>query len=457
VSSEDLSNVRASEAVHARAAAFARELNLPADASRAQLMAALAASRIVAPSLRTALDDTRDLEDVLIALPSGGLKVPPKVGWRATVPQIPSRKPRYHIRVRAVFCADDDGTNGATITKNQVLELLKVVSTLYFHAGLTFALSAAMPLTNTMINQDFTVPTGLDMTVEDPPPMTAAETNVSFDKHNAERTAWARNYPGELVIFFRRGTKLEWNKTASVWEVRAASFAFSGPEHEFVAMGQGSPPEVNLLAHESGHYFHLNHTFNTLVTLTAAESKQYPNWETSAADRAAGLKILRERLAEGIRTYIDDQNHPADQGLEVLNGDGLIDTPPDPAPPIFRYGFANQCDTHSITVDVNLASGPRSYTVVAPHDIIMSYFFRCAGLKRYSESQIDVVRTSLEQATFTGTVKTTGGAVLPILSRHHLIAPKYKMDGGNQVAVPPKFLTRAAQRLRSLIGLGRGR
>ena len=437
MSSEDQSNVLVSEAVHARAAALARELDLPADASRAQLMAALAASRVVAPSLREALDDTRDLEDVVVALPRGGLRVPPTVGWRATGPRIPGRTPRYQIRVRAVFCADDDGTNGSTITENQVVEFLKGVSTLYFQAGLTFMLSAAMPLKKTVINQDFTVPNGLDMTIEDPPPMTPKDTDASFDKHNAERSAWARAYPGELVIFFRHGTKLVWNTTTSVWEIRPGSFAFSGPEHEFVAMGQASPPEVNLFAHESGHYFHLGHTFNSLVTLTDAESKQYPHWDTSAADRAAGFEILRDRLAEGIRTYVADQGHPADQGLEVLDGDGLNDTPPDPAPPIYRYAFANECDTHPVTVDVNLATGLRTYAVAAPLDIIMSYFFRCAGLKRYSESQIDILRRSLEQATFTGTVTTTGGAVLPILSRHHLIRPQYKRDGGHQVAVPP--------------------
>ncbi len=437
MSNDDLPGLRIGDGVYARARALARELNLPADATRSQLITALARSRVIVPSLPVAYDDTRDLEEVLRVIPPEGLKVPPKVGWRAVPPKLPQRKPQYTIRVRAVMCADSDGSHAANISEATVKNVLKALSNLYFQAGLKFVLSERVVLPNTEINQDFTVPPGLDMT-SSTPPMTDKARDTSFDEHNAARSAWARNYPGELVIFFRYGTKLIWNETEKVWSVGPASFAFSGPDLEFVAMGQGNPPETVLLAHESGHYFHLGHTHGGLVSLTDAEKALYPDWENNPAHRQASAKILRDRLAEGIRTFVDDQGHSPDSGLDVLDADGLSDTRPDPGPTIFAYEFGAPCDPGTITVQVNLTSGVRPYSITGSPDIIMSYFFRCPGMKRYTELQIDRIRYVLETPVLTGTVTTPAGNTLPILSRHHLIVPKYKRGQGPVVATPPR-------------------
>ena len=431
-----LPGLRIGDGVYARVRDLARELELPADATRSQLMSALARSRVIVPSLPVAYDDTYDLEHMLRVIPPEGLKAPPKVGWRAVPPKLPQRKPQYSIRVRAVMCADSDGSHAANISEATVKDVLKALSSLYFQAGLKFVLSERVVLHNTEINQDFTVPSGLDMT-SSAPPMTDTARDTSFDDHNAARNDWARNYPGELVIFFRYGTKLIWNETKKVWSVGPASFAFSGPDIEFVAMGQGDPPETVLLAHESGHYFHLGHTHGGLVSLSDAEKALYPDWENNPDHRLAGAKIMRDKLAEGIRKFVDDEGHSPDSGLDVLDADGLSDTRPDPGPTIFAYEFGASCDPGTITVQVNLASGVRAYSVIGSPDIIMSYFFRCPGMKRYSELQIDRIRYVLETPVLTGTVKTAAGKSLPILSRHHLIVPKYKRGWGPVVAMPP--------------------
>jgi hypothetical protein len=450
----DDTGARVGGAEQARALAVAREFGLPAGATRSELVAALVGGRIAVPSLRSAFDDTFDLVDVVRVIPPGALRAP-STGWRVVPPTIPSRTPHYTIRVRAVFCADSDGSHPTTVTKAHLPALLAGLSALYAPAGLTFALSSTTTLHDTTINQDFTVPSGLDYSSAGTEPMTQAQIDASFDEHNAARSAWARKHRGELVIFFRYGTKFRWDPKAGQWYVGETSFAFSGPEHEFIAMGPWGPPEVALLAHEAGHHFHLGHTHNTLVSLTPAEAKQYADWQTNPAHQAAAAKILRARLVEAIRAYVDDEGNPPEFGLNVLDADKLADTPPDPGPSIFAYEFGTSCSAGSISVDVALASGVRTYLVSANRDLVMSYFFRCPGLKRFTDAQMDILRASLETATFTGKVTTPAGAVLPVLSRHHLIAPKLSTMPGDVVATPPKPAGRMVRLLRGLAGAGR--
>jgi hypothetical protein len=427
--------------------------------------------RIILPTRRREVDDTLEFETAL-AVPVEALIVPVDVGWRPGTPKLPARTPHYLIKVRAVLCADSDGAHPATVTKTQVEQMLQVASKVYADAGLTLTLAAIDSVADSALNQDVTVPPGLDLTTEDPP-MSDADWNASFVDHNLARDDWARAHRGQLVVFFRWGTKLMWDATKKVWYVDGASFAFSGSDQEFVAMGSGDANPLRF-AHESGHYFHLNHTFNGLVALTKEEAAQYPDWQHSQTDRDGGAAILKAKLAEGIRKYVDDLGHPADEGLQVLNGDGLADTAPDPAPPIYRYVYGDQCASGPVTVDVNLASGTRQYTVSAPLDLSMSYFYGCPGPKRFTGSQIDIVRRSLETPVFTDTVPNEIGQQVPVLSRHHLIEHAYQMPGDRPVAAvppsgPPKPLqTRATQtgptpppagwlrRLRTFFGGGSG-
>jgi hypothetical protein len=192
----------------------------------------------------------------------------------------------------------------------------------------------------------------------------------------------------------------------------------------------------------------LDHTFGSTAALTADEKKLYPE-PANQADRDAGLAILKTRFADIVRGYVDGKGHPAENGLDVFNADGLADTPPDAGTTIFYYqNYGATCDGGTITVDVNLASGTRPYSVSACVDMLMSYFFRCGGVKRFSELQMDRIRRSLEQVTFTETVTTAAGNVRPVLSRHHLIAMKKPSLPVEIIKFPRKIIRTAARWLR---------
>lgn len=351
----------------------------------------------------------------------GAPAVPDTDGWQAGQPAMPGRTPRYRIRVRAVFCADTDGAHAATVTPIHVEQMLTLASQIYAAAGLSFALVETDTVKDTVLNQDVTITPTTDLTtVADPSKQ--YWWSKSFVEHNLARDDYARAHRGRLVVFFRRGTSVKWDDAAKVWVPGAASKAFSGSNGEFVAMGQGDA-DGRRFAHESGHYFHLNHTHTDLITLTDPEKAQYPNWQTSQADRDGGAAILKDRLAKAILKYVDKDGHPADEGLQVLDGDGLADTAPDPAPPIFRYVYGDACAPGPVTVDVPLATGSRPYTVSAPLDLTMSYFYACPGPKRFTPLQIDIIRRSLETEVFTTTVLNEINQTVPVLSRNHLIRP----------------------------------
>ena len=400
-------------AVTDRAHQFARLNGLPEDATRAQLLSVLSGARLIVPTMREGFDDTDDLEHALRLLPGQGLLAPAKSGWRAFVPMLPSRQPRYIIRVHAVLCSDSNGTNAANVSDAELTKLFQDLSNVYYAAGLTFAYTTSV-LADTMMNQDYTLPTGADLS-SPAEPISKAQSDASFKKHNAARSAWAKkHHTGELVVFFRYGTSVSWKDQTKTWVVGPATFAFSGGEHEFVAMNQGT--ELMLMAHEMGHYFHLPHTFGNIVKLTDEEKAEYDDPEHDPADHEGRRKLLHAKVIEAIRGYVDDKGHPPAQGLNVLDADTFVDTAPDPGTQIFHYEFKDACAPQSITVAVPLKTGICPYTLDPDRDLIMSYFFRCPGGKRFSERQIDRIRESLETKTSTP----------DRLSRHHLIATKYR-------------------------------
>jgi hypothetical protein len=146
--------------VRIRVEEAARRLNLPTDASRAQLLSALASSRVIEPTLPPPVDDSHDLEEVFRLIPPQGLGAPSRAVARPTGPRLPSRQPHYTIRVHAVLCSDNDGKNAVTHTKPELVKLLDGLSALYYQAGLSFVLSNVTTLKDTMINQDLTIRTG---------------------------------------------------------------------------------------------------------------------------------------------------------------------------------------------------------------------------------------------------------------------------------------------------------
>jgi hypothetical protein len=167
---------------------------------------AMPTERLILPTRRPEVDDTLEFENAL-AVPIEALTVPTDVGWRPGTPKLPGRTPHYQIKVRAVLCADSDGAHPATVTKTQVEQMLQVASNLYADAGLTLTLAAIDSVLDSVLNQDVTIPSDLDLATEDPP-MSDYDWNASFVKHNLARDEYARAHQGQLVVFFRWGTKL---------------------------------------------------------------------------------------------------------------------------------------------------------------------------------------------------------------------------------------------------------
>ena len=364
--------------------------------------------------------------------------VPPgshPAGWQTSQPPMSPRTPHYRIRVRAVFCADDNGANAATVSAAQVEQMLTVASSIYAPAGLSLALASTETVPKTTLNQDVTIPPAADLTSTENP-KDQYWWKPSFVQHNLDRDEYARKYRGQLVVFFRWGTGVKWDDTLKVWQVTGGG-AFSGSNQEFVVMGAGDA-NARRFAHESGHYFHLNHTHSTRALLTDAEKAQYPDWASNQAHRDAGAAILRARLAEAIRAYVDDQGHPAEEGLQAFDGDEIPDTAPDVGPHLFRYVYGDQCAPDPVTVDVPLASGKRPYTVSAPLDLSMSYFYDCPGPKSFSPTQINIARAALETKVLTTTVLNEINQPVPVLSRHHLIEPPAGTVGDPSAGRPAK-------------------
>ncbi|MFN2136522.1 MAG: hypothetical protein ACK2UK_11245 [Candidatus Promineifilaceae bacterium] len=408
-----------SEIVFKRSRELMELLALPPETTRAALMRAVAESRTLVARGRPGFDDAIDVDNVVELLPSGPVRARERpVGrLRSLQPQLLGREPRYLVQVLAVLCADDNGDNASSkkITKAMLENFFQGLTNFYAPAGIQFTFNPAqdtVELFNTMINQDFTVPASANLDAE-APPMSAAAIQASFDAHNAARSAWARdNHRGKLVIYFRAGTRIDWHQNSGKWIVSSGKVgAFSGTEHEFAAMNQ--MPELLLAAHELGHYFHLAHTHSGATELSASDKALYPDPDNFTAHWEGRKNLLLGKVRERIRSYVDDHNHPAEAGLEALNADGLLDTPPDSGPQLILYVHGNSCSPMPVEVTVALQSGNRAYTVSPDQDNIMSYFFRCSGAKHFSNQQIDKMRRALEQPAF---------AEPHILSRHHLIA-----------------------------------
>jgi hypothetical protein len=262
--------------------------------------------------------------------------------------------PVRHIRIRAFITADDDGSHSALVDhpdkandrwgfkyRIEVDDITKLVggaNKAFSAAGIQFHFDPATDVEirhETLLNRDSVPPEG--------------------------STSWARNrlakeHRGTLVVFFRYG-----------WQ------GWSNSTDDFVIMPSiwdAEPKGLSFLAHELGHYFHLDHTHVDIYGITDA--------------------------ASAIKTYVEDmakaQNHGQlpevipdallNKGLEVLDNDrGTVsDTPPE-----LRGGmFKDVCDPNesTVTVPVTFATGQsKAYSFQPDRDNIMNYTEKdCRGI-----------------------------------------------------------------------------
>ncbi len=280
------------------------------------------------------------------------------------------------IRVLAINASDNDGTHAGNATAVAVQARLETATQIYSNAKIEFEFDPAsdfLSIKNTLLNRSVTIfddPT--QYASESSPP--ASNTSI----HDEARERFAKLFKGRLCVFFRYRNELYYDKDSGHWAERQRSFGSSGWGAWYVNMG--SIGDSTSLAHEIGHYLQIRHPFvGGIVTVADA--------------------------AERIRAYVEDHNHPADEGLNALDGDRtwVLDTPADAAGSIFEdvYGVGNKCGpdgTIDIPVDFNSPNLPsRTYTLAPDRSLIMSYFKDCPGDKSISSQEAIRVRDGLEQ------------------------------------------------------------
>jgi hypothetical protein len=169
---------------------------------------------------------------------------------------------RLIFTIQPVILSDDDGSRQTQITPAQIRTWVDRSNRIWKHAGIGFELqNEPLALRSTQLNAMM------------------GETDADWDakRNAANRVAW--RYPGRLVVFFRFGPGPE-----------PTHHSFSWTDVGFVVMGgfEGNVicgrENLDLLAHEIGHYFGLSHTFTrTFGTIEEAEQHLKARAETTPA------------------------------------------------------------------------------------------------------------------------------------------------------------------------------
>jgi hypothetical protein len=198
--------------------------------------------------------------------------------------------PLYQLRIHAIRTANDDWSQEAPITQGNIEALVAQANAVYFRAGIKFLFDPTTDLetkNNTLLNHDFKVVTDLTQyTSEDSPP---PEDVKDAKPHIAAQTKEAEKHKGKIVVYFRVGDKLKFDKAKGHWTVGPRSHGNSSWAGHSVHM-PGGMPEPNLLAHELGHYLHNRHPF------------------------VEGVKDVGD-AAERIKRYVEEENHPVSEGV----------------------------------------------------------------------------------------------------------------------------------------------
>lgn len=197
----------------------------------------------------------------------------------------------YQITVRFIPVGSTDGSIVASVDKNWCVSKLTEINAIYKPAGLQFVFGELDALIkDDLLNLDVPLPSYAEG------PETA-------------RQKLAEKYPKELVVFVRTYLRTPKYK----------AFNYSSVKADYIVAEPGSDPWG--LAHEFGHFFGLFHTFDDGRTAAMA-AMPYANRVSYVAS------ILATAIGQG---KVTEEN-----ALQFLDGDGVGDTPPDVAPPIFQ-------------------------------------------------------------------------------------------------------------------------
>jgi len=294
--------------------------------------------------------------------------------------------PTYELGLHVVVTADDDGSNGPTLSDSQISEAIDEASQSFASAGIEFVFDPYVDLekiNSTLLNRELTLLADPeDLTDPDIYPPASAYDTAS---HHRARTQLADQHRDRITIFFRHTERWAWSESDGHWVVigRGGSSSWGAP---YVNM-HNNPPGKNGLAHEIGHYLQNRHPFVTGVM---------------TVDDAIGR----------IQNYI--KYHPANQGLDALDGDRSFvrDTPADAAGSIYGDLGGFKCDPNGeINLDVPDPFNPsiiHSYLLDPDRTNIMSYYGGCPWSMGLSPDQIARTRDALQNG-----------------NRHRLISAQY--------------------------------
>jgi hypothetical protein len=199
------------------------------------------------------------------------------------------------------------------------------------------------------------------------------------------RNRLAREHHGKAVVYFRYG-----------------GGGWSNGADDFVVMPSvWNPNDLNFLAHELGHYFHLDHTF-------------YPG---GISDGASAIQKYVEDIAKAQNNGQLPKEIPQeviDRGLEALDGDRstVSDTPAE-----LQWGmFKNNCDPNESAAKVPVTFGTEQahdYPLQPDRDNVMNYIEKnCRGTPaHFSNQQLARMRNAIESG-----------------NRNHLIGQSLSID-----------------------------
>ncbi len=280
------------------------------------------------------------------------------------------------IHVQAIV-TNDDGVAQSKNLAASIKDLIDKTNQIYAAGGMQLQFDPNkdyLEVSGTALNRDFPAsyvqPDGSVVYPKDP-------NDNDLNPYADVRIEYARKFSDRAVIFFRNVVK------------PAISWAYSSSESPFVAFNAelGQPAD---LAHESGHFFHLGHTFSE-VKLTAAEAKG-----TKAQQAAAMLAHLQDRLLKAVSSGAFTKAN----ALNTFDGDrgSVTDTPPDAGTDPFKVLLGGACSaTDHIDINVTFPGDSQAtgYSLKPDRGLVMSYFKDCNFDHHFSKGQIDRMHAGL--------------------------------------------------------------
>jgi hypothetical protein len=391
---------------------LARNISVTQNLSGYKLLQTIqAVPRVVSVKLPPADDDSQDLAAMVVSLTPAelnefGIQLATQTIAQLT-PSFPASapKPYYNIGVQVILCANDDGSGGAAgayaMTPDYFTKIIAAANVIYANAGIRLVYNPATDFekrNSSLLNLDFTIPSNINYwSPASAPPISDAQMATLNKSHNDERQNVGNEYRGKLVLMLCDGDMLVYDSLASRWKIIDRTYAFSWADMSYVALptGEGDVQSwANLLAHETGHYFHQWHP-QVEATLSDAQSN-----DPSLTDYGKA-KILKDEIASWIKYYVVQQGHSEADGRQVLDADlaQVNDTPPDPGHWVFAYANGDECgNVSTVTVQVQFDDGTMTYTIQPDRADVMSYFKHCVNIPmHFTADQIAGIRKSIEQ------------------------------------------------------------